>query len=73
MCETNQWYDSDAMMCRNCKEHCLECSADGSCDLCEADYMFVSKLNCCYDICATGTFENTLGSCEGQCGKLADF
>ena len=73
MCESNQWYDSEAMMCRNCKENCLECSADGSCDLCAADYMFLLKLNCCYDICATGTWEDNLGQCDGNCGVIADF
>jgi len=35
--------------------------------------MFVAKLNCCYDICATGFFETTLGQCDGNCGVVADF
>lgn len=73
MCEPNQWYDTAAMMCRDCKANCLECNDDGSCNLCDADYMFVKDLNCCYDTCATGTFENTLGTCAGDCGIIADF
>lgn len=36
--------------------------------------MFYSdKLHCCYDICATGFFETTLGECHGECGVVADF
>jgi hypothetical protein len=35
--------------------------------------MFIKDYNCCYDVCATGLWEITPGSCDGQSGLVADF